>query len=413
MEFKKNILSNGLTIIGEVNPAVQSSAIGFFTRTGSRDETPEISGVSHFLEHMLFKGTEKLSAFDVNESFDRLGAKFNAFTSEENTVYYAAVLPEYLNEVTALWSQLMRPSLRDDDFNLEKNVIKEEIAMYMDLPQFDVMDKARALHFADHPCGNSVLGTNESIDAMTADQMRGYFGRRYAPNNMTVACCGNLDFDAVYDVIGSHCGSWDRVEDRRELSFFSGSMNRQSEAKANLVREHICLLSPMVSEQDERRFAAALLGIIIGDDTGSRLFWALVDTAMAECAGSQFESMDGVGALYSYLRCDPGNAEKVMDVVKKVFADLATNGVLEEELQKAKNKVLSAITIKSEQPMGRLVGLGFNWVYTQQYRSMADDVAAVKAVTVEQVNSLIREFNPCDFTMYSLGPGDNTADISK
>ena len=160
--------------------SAQSAAVGFFVRTGSRDETSQISGVSHFLEHMVFKGTENLSPFEVNELFDRTGAKFNAFTSEENTVYYAAVLPEYLADVTNLWAQLMRPSLRDEDFNIEKNVIKEEIAMYKDMPHFDVMDRARTLHFDKHPCGHSVLGSNESIDAMTAEQMREYFGRRYA-----------------------------------------------------------------------------------------------------------------------------------------------------------------------------------------------------------------------------------------
>jgi hypothetical protein len=134
-DFQQFTLDNGLTIIGEVNRKARSASVGFFVRTGARDETPHISGVSHFLEHMLFKGTDELSALEVNAAFDRLGAKFNAFTSEENTVYYAAVLPEYLLDVSGLWMQLMRPSLRDDDFEIEKNVILEEIAMYKDLPQ--------------------------------------------------------------------------------------------------------------------------------------------------------------------------------------------------------------------------------------------------------------------------------------
>ena len=147
MEFKKKILSNGLSIIGEVNKSAKSASIGFFVKTGSRDETAQINGVSHFLEHMLFKGTEKLNSQQVNEAFDKTGAQFNAFTSEETTVFYAAVMPEYLAEVTKLWIELMRPALRDEDFNIEKNVIKEEIAMYKDMPSFDVMDKCRKLYF--------------------------------------------------------------------------------------------------------------------------------------------------------------------------------------------------------------------------------------------------------------------------
>ena len=404
MEFKKHVLDNGLTIIGEISPTAQSAAIGFFTKTGARDETPEISGVSHFLEHMMFKGTDELSALEVNEAFDRIGAKFNAFTSEENTVYYAAVLPEYMGEVTTLWSKLMRPSLRDDDFNIEKNVIKEEIAMYQDLPQFDVMDKAKALHFAPHPCGNSVLGTTDSIDALTADQMRTYFADRYEPGNIVAACCGNFDFDQVCTIINDLCGSWQNQNAQRPTTFTNGTLISRRETKPTLVREHICLMSPMVSMQDERRYAGSLLGMIMGDETGSRMFWALVDSAMAEVACSQFESMDGVGAMYSYIRCNPDKAEDVMEEVKKVFAELVEKGITEDELDTAKNKVLSALTIRNEQPMGRLVGLGFNWVYLNEYRSMADNVAAVKAITVDDVNALLREFNPSNFTMYSLGP---------
>ena len=157
MEFKKKKLANGLSLIGEINKSAKSAAVGFFVRTGSRDESKQINGVSHFLEHMLFKGTEKLSAFEVNKAFDRTGAQFNATTGEENTVFYAAVLAEYLIEVTELWAKLMRPALRDEDFNIEKNVIKEEIAMYKDLPSFDVMDRCRNLHFDGHPCSKSAL----------------------------------------------------------------------------------------------------------------------------------------------------------------------------------------------------------------------------------------------------------------
>ena len=215
MEFKTKTLENGLVLIGEVNASAKSTAVGFFVKTGSRDETQQINGVSHFLEHMLFKGTDTLSAFQVNEAFDRTGAQFNAFTSEENTVYYAAVLPEYLAEVTGLWAELMRPALRDEDFDIEKNVIKEEIAMYKDQPGFDVMDQCRTLHFDGHPCGNSVLGSEESIDNLMAEQMRDYFAGRYAPNNMVMACAGHFDWDQICSVAEKACGQWqDQVTTR-------------------------------------------------------------------------------------------------------------------------------------------------------------------------------------------------------
>ena len=404
MEFKSEKLENGLVIIGEINKSAKSAAVGFFVRTGSRDETGNINGVSHFLEHMLFKGTDKLSALEVNEAFDRTGAQFNAFTSEENTVYYAAVLPEYLAEVTELWTQLMRPALRDEDFNIEKNVIKEEIAMYKDLPGFDVMERCRTLHFDGHPCGNSVLGSEESIDNLTAEQMRDYFASRYAPNNIVLACAGNFDWDEIRSLVVNSCSSWHKRTTERALSHSGGSRRKERLEKANLAREHICLMSAGVSAQDPRRFAASLLGTIIGDDVGSRFFWELVDKALAETASMQFGAMDGTGAFCSYIRCSSDNVTKVLDIVRNIFDDLIRNGVTKDELTKAKNKILSALVIKNELPMGRLVDLGFNWTYLQRYQTIEDDVGAIKAVTVDDVHSLIEQFRPGDFTQFSLSP---------
>ncbi len=404
MEFKKQILSNGLTVIGEVNKSAKSAAVGFFVKTGARDESKEINGVSHFLEHMLFKGTEKLIAFEVNEAFDRMGAQFNAFTSEENTVFYAAVLPEFLLEVTGLWIELMKPSLRDADFDIEKNVIKEEIAMYKDLPSFDVTERCRSLHFGGHPCGNSVLGSEESINNLTAEQMRTYFASRYVPNNMVLAVTGNFEWEEISRLAEMSCGRWERQNVARLLEHCAGSKKKTRIEKPNLVREHISMMSPGVSAQDPRRFAASLLGIIVGDDVGSRFFWELVDKALAETATMQLEAMDGTGIFHSYIRCSSENVSKVLDTVRDIYRNLSQNGITEEELKPAKNKVLSALVIKNELPIGRLPELGFNWIYSEQVRSVEDDINAIKAVTADDIRQLIKQLNPGDFTQFSIGP---------
>jgi predicted Zn-dependent peptidase len=404
MQFKHKKLSNGLILIGEINPSAKSAAVGYFVRTGARDETLDINGVSHYLEHMLFKGNDKLSALEVNEAFDKRGAQFNAFTSEEQTVFYAAVLPEYLIEIADLWAGLMRPALRDDDFNIEKNVIKEEIAMYQDTPTFDVIDRCRSLHFGPHNCGQSVLGTVESVDALTAEQMREYFARRYAPNNMVVACAGNFDWDRFCDTVEAVSGKWPKQKVGRELSHCEGTKQKARAEKPNVKREHICLMHNGVSAQDPRRFAASLLGMIIGDDYGSRFYWDLVDKALTEEASMQFNPMDGTGMFYCYFRCGTPNAGKVMDIAQGIFRDLAAHGVREDEISKAQNKVLSALVLKNELPMGRLVDLGFNWMYLGEYRSIEQDVEAIKAVSVEDVNRLIGEIDLTSFTQYSLGP---------
>ncbi len=404
MEFRQKTLSNGLVLIGEVNPPAKSAAVGYFVRTGARDETLDINGVSHFLEHMLFKGTERLNSFQVNEAFDSRGAQFNAFTSEEQTVFYASVLPEYLVDITSLWAELMRPALREDDFTIEKNVIKEEIAMYQDTPSFDVIDRCRNLHFGTHPCGYSVLGTVESVDGLTAEQMRAYFARRYAPNNMIVACAGSFDWDRFCGVVESASGQWPRQEVGRPLGHFEGTKQKARAEKANLKREHICLMHTGVSAQDPRRFAAALLSMIVGDDYGSRFYWDLVDKALAEEASMHFGPMDGTGLFYCYLRCGTPNAAQVMSIAEGIFRDLVSKGITGEELAKAKNKVLSALVLKNELPMGRLGDLGSNWMYLGEYRSIEQDVEAIKAVTEQDVNRLIHEIHLDSFTQYSLGP---------
>ncbi len=408
MEFKVHKLKNGLTVIGEVNKSAKSTAVGFFVRAGARDEDLKINGVSHFLEHMVFKGTEKLSPFAVNEAFDKTGAQYNAFTSEENTVFYAAVLPEYLAEITQLWIEMMRPALRTEDFNIEKQVIKEEIAMYKDQPNFDVMDRCRELYFAGHPCGHSVLGSEDCIDAMTAEQMRGYFSQRYAPNNMVAAFAGNFDWEAIRDMVEAGCSGWERFDVGRKITDTRGGRDKKRMEKANLSREHVCIVSPSVSAQSDKRFAAALLSMIVGDDVGSRFFWELVDKAIVETVSLDFAPMDGTGANYTYIRCSSENTAKAMEIVSRIFTDLTKSGVTGDELTKAKNKVLSALVIKNEIPMGRLVDLGFNWTYLGKYRLVEDDVKAVKAVTVAEINTLLKDYPLGEFAQYSLSPAQNS-----
>ncbi|MBN2020994.1 MAG: insulinase family protein [Sedimentisphaerales bacterium] len=407
MEFKVNKLKNGLTVIGEVNKSAKSSAVGFFVRTGARDENPQINGVSHFLEHMVFKGTVKLSPFEVNEAFDRTGAQYNAFTSEENTIFWAALLPEYLVEITKLWIEMMRPALRTEDFNIEKQVIKEEIAMYKDQPSYDVLDRCRTLYFGGHPCGNSVLGSVQSIEALTAEQMREYFTSRYAPNNMIAAFAGNFDWDEIRNVIETGCAAWESRDIDRKLSDTRGTRAKERLEKANLAREHICLISPSVSAQDTQRFAASLLSMIIGDSVGSRFFWELVDKAIVETASMEYSPMDGAGANFTYIRCSSENANKAMEIVGRIFAEATKAGVTENELKMAKNKVLSALVIKNELPMGRLVDLGFNWTYLRQYRTIEQDVSSIKAVAVADINALIKEYPLSEFAQFSLAPAKN------
>ena len=404
MQFKETQLDNGLKIIAELMPQARSMAMGFFVRTGSRDETPEISGTSHFLEHMMFKGTDQRSAFEVNLEFDRMGAQYNAFTSEENTVYYAAVLPEFQERILALWADLMRPALRQEDFDTEKGVICEEIAMYKDMPHFDVLDRCRRLHFDAHGCGNSVLGTVESIQALQREQMQGYFDQRYSPDNMVLACAGQVDWDKLVDQAQKLCGSWQASQAQRPLEDFGGSGQEQAVSDGKIVREHLCFITAGPSAQNPQRYAASLLANIIGDDTGSRLYWSLIDTALADAADMEYEPLDGTGAFYTYASCDPQQAPKVIEIIKDCFEQVRREGVTETELQAAKNKIASSVTLHGELPMGRLVPLGFGWTYRKAYRSLAEELEKLRAVTRADITGCLEEYSLQTVTRLGLGP---------
>ena len=208
MSFHRHELPNGLEIIAEVNPRAYSTALGFFVRAGSRDESDEVSGVSHFLEHMAFKGNDRFTPDDVNRVFDELGAQYNAATSEEMTLYYAAILPEYLPKTFELLANLLTPALRTEDFETEKQVILEEIGMYDDMPAFAILEKAMESHFAGHPLRQSVLGSVGTVSALTVDQMRSYFRDRYRAGNILLAAAGNIDWPQLVALSEQYCSGW-------------------------------------------------------------------------------------------------------------------------------------------------------------------------------------------------------------
>src|SRR5262245_61030801 len=260
MPFHSHKLPNGLTIIGESSPSARSVALGFFVRTGSRDETSEVSGVSHFLEHMAFKGSERRTAFDVNRDFDRIGADYNASTSEENTIYHAAVLPEYLPKALDVLADLLQPSIRQEDFDTEKQVIINEIGRYEDMPGWSAYDHAHRLYFSSHKLGNTILGTPASITALSREQMEAYFRRRYVAPNITVSVAGHFDWPAVVDLIEKQCSNWPSTPaPRTDLGETPGSGQSAVVTREKVSQEYVFLMSPGPMARSPLRHAADLL----------------------------------------------------------------------------------------------------------------------------------------------------------
>jgi predicted Zn-dependent peptidase len=405
MPFHQHKLSNGLTVIGETSPAAKSASVGFFVRTGSRDETPDVAGVSHFLEHMVFKGTPRRTAADVNREFDRIGADYNAFTSEENTVFHAAVLPEYLPQAVDLLADILRPSLRQDDFDTEKNVIIEEIGMYEDQASWAAYDRAKQLHFAGHPLGNTILGTPESITILTRDQMAAYHARRYVAPNVTVAAAGRFDFDKLVEMVGKSCGGWESGSVGRDgVCEAAGSKQSRVVTKDRFLQEQIVLMSPGPAANDPLRYAASTLALIVGDDSGSRLYWALVDAGLAEGADTGFHEFEGAGAFLTMVSCDPERAAENLEVVRGILKAVRQDGVTAEELQQAKSKIGSRVVRGNERPAGRMQAIGAAWIYLGRYRTVDEDLAAFDAVTLDSIRQVLDRYPIDETTTLALGP---------
>jgi predicted Zn-dependent peptidase len=404
LEFHEARLPNGLQIIAENSPGVHSVALGFFVRTGSRDESDEVSGVSHFLEHMAFKGTARHSADDVNRVFDEVGAKYNASTSEEVTLFYAAILPEYLPQTFDLLADIIHPALRQDDFDMEKKVILEEIGMYDDQPTYTAYENLMQTHFAGHPLGRSVLGTNESIGALSCQQMRAYHQKRYAAGNIVLAVAGKFDWAEVLNLAHDHCDGWSAGGGQRSRIDVRPGGGLKLVTRASSLQQHVMQMAPAPSADDPRRYAADILSVIVGDDTGSRLFWELVDPGHAETAEVAYNEFDGSGAYMTYFSCAPDQTRPNLERVRAIFDDINRNSVTEIELAQARSKVASRIVLRSERPMGRLSSLGHNWVHRNEYRRVEDDLETLRNIRLADIHALLDSFPLSQLTTSTVGP---------
>jgi predicted Zn-dependent peptidase len=404
MPFHHTTLPNGLEVVAELNDDVYSVAFGFYVKTGARDETAEVSGVSHFLEHMAFKGTERFSAEDVNRIFDEYGVDYNAMTGEESTVFYSSVLPEYLAPVFEIQSGILFPTLRQEDFDVEKKVILEEIGMYEDQPSSVAYDRAMQLHFRGHDLGQSILGSAASVSALTSDQMRTYHAAHYRAGNIVLAVAGNTDWTTVLDLAQKHCGNWPAGAGTRTLELAKPSPQAEFVLKDQCQQEQIIQLAPAPDCTDPRRYAAELLTVIIGDDTNSRLYWELVDPGLAESAECGYSEFEGVGTYLTFLSGAPESTRDNLDRITRMYEEVNAHGVTLDELEQAKNKIATRIVLRGERPMGRLSSLGGNWLVRREYRTIEDDLTTVRSVSLDDIRQLLKEFPLQQTTTVGVGP---------
>ena len=397
-EFKQATLANGLRVVAEVDPRGYSMAMGYFVRAGSRNELDAQSGLSHFLEHMMFKGTSRRSAQDVNRELDELGGQGNAYTTEEHTAYYAPVLPKFQDRLVDLLTDLMTPVLDEEEFKTEKDVILSEIAKYDDQPPFGGFERAMEVYFSPRGIGRRVLGTTESIEEMTAERMRDYFCTRYRPENIVLAATGNVDFDGLVAEAEKRTATW---SDRQAIETLQpddpeslpiGIELTQRVEIPDAMQAYAIQIGPGPSSRSKERYAARLLATVLGDEGGSRLFWELIDTGRAEVATCWPQEFSDRGAWFTYLVCAPEDLDANRRSIEAIVTDLIERGISADELERAINKTCAGYIMQSEQPINRLFAVGSRLLMHDEYINLDDSLANIRSIDIAAVSETAKQY---------------------
>jgi predicted Zn-dependent peptidase len=404
--FVETRLSNGLRIVMEIMPNLRSAAAGFLVNTGSRDEPLELAGVSHFLEHMCFKGTPRRSWRAINIAFDEMGSYYNAFTSKERTFYFGWVPAAETERQIELLADMMRSALPPDEFEVERGVILEEIAMSKDAIEHLVWDLIHEKLCPGHPLSWSVLGTEASIKAMTRDRMYAYFQQRYSPANIIFIAAGRIDPDRVVAAVERFCGDWPRVEpdDRRAPPAFKTGTVTQQAVRFNQQAIGVIFPAPPAGHPDAE-VARALAGALGGDN--SRFFWQIIQKGLAHQADVYWLAYGDCGMMVLDGLCVPENAEAFTRALQAEAAKISREGAFEAELQRVKNKRRTSLATESEAAYHRLMQVAEDVCDYDHPRTVKERLAAIDAVTVERVKKYLQAWPiEGEGLFVSLGPRD-------
>ena len=397
-EFRETTLANGLRIAAEVDGRGYSAALGYFVRAGSRDEVDSESGLSHFLEHMMFKGTERRTAADVNRELDELGGQSNAYTSEEQTVYYATVLPKFQDRIVDLLTDMLSPTLDEQEFETERQVILEEIAKYEDQPPFGAFERAMEVHFGPRGLGRRILGTTESIQTMQASAMRDYFHRRYRPENIVLAATGNIDFDGLVAEVEKRTADWasrplnpaPAADDAQSMP--EGISLDTAIAIPGVHQAYLVRIAPGPNMRSKDRYAARALASILGDEGGSRLFWELIDSGRAEVATVWPHEFMDAGAWFTYMVCAPEDAGSNCRLMDDIVQRTMQLGVEADELSQTLSKATAGCIMQSERPSNRLFGIGSRWLTCGEYLSTDDTLDQLRSIELEDIANAAQSY---------------------
>jgi len=396
--IKKYTCQNGVRIVLENIPTVRSAAIGVWIKTGSRNETPELNGVSHFLEHMFFKGTTTRNAREIAESFDSIGGQVNAFTSKEYTCYYAKVMDNHASYALEILADMFFNSTFDgEELKKEKNVVYEEIKMYEDTPDDIVHDLLSKAVYENHPLGYPILGTENTLETFNSDTLKKYVHDMYTPDKVVVSIAGNVDEKLIQEV-ENYFGSYQGGEERLELvkpSFHENRITRKKDTE----QAHLCLGYKGLEIGNDKTYSLITLNNILGGSMSSRLFQDVREQrGLAYSVYSYHSSYQDSGMVTVYGGTGTNQLDSLYETIQETLDTLKRDGITEKELRNSKEQLKGSLMLSLESTNSRMSRNGKNELMLGEHRSLDDIIIKIDAVTEDTVNELANQI----FTEHSL-----------
>ena len=419
--INRTTLDCGLRIITDTDATVRSASVGYFVNIGSRDEAPAEAGASHFLEHVLFKGTSRRNSKEISSSIENLGGGINAYTTNEFTSFYAKVVDEDLPLAVDVLSDVITSAVvTNEEFETERNVVFQEMAMRDDDPQDCAEEAFGSAFWGDHPLGVSILGTKESMSAITRDQIFNYYKSHYKPEAMVVSAAGNINHDKFVDLVKENLlrdnflvgGQQPKARDY--APFTPQPKMRVNIHNGNFEQTNLFLGLEGVGRKDPRSTALKVLTIAIGSGMSSRLFQEIREKrGLVYSVDGLVRRYVGSGYFAIYAGCAPDKADEVIKVAREILNDVAANGITDEEFSRGKNAVRAGVLLAGEDSAYRMDRIGSSEIWDGYAKSPDEMMSDLNLVTKEQVEEIARQFFTRPLTLGLAGPKADAAALEE
>ncbi len=420
--MSKTTLPSGLRIVTEEVSTVRSAAVGIWVNVGSRDETPSVAGASHFLEHLLFKGTKRRNAMEISSSIEAVGGEMNAFTGKEYTCFYARVIDTDLPLAIDVVSDLITSSIiKSEDVDSERNVVLEEIAMRDDDPSDLVHDLFLETFYGDTPLGRPILGTIDSMKSMSRNSVFNYYKKRYQPEDLVVAVAGNVKHKNVAKMV-EQALSKDSFLDVPDKEFHTRAASKSKvngHHKVGIIERkseqaHLLMGVEGVDRNDERRFALSILASALGGGMSSRLFQEIREKrGLAYSVYAYVQQFAGSGSLAFYAGCHPSKAVEVTQIIRDVTHDVAANGLTDEEIRRAKGAVSGSLVLSQEDTGSRMSRIGKSELVYGSIMGFDEILKRIELVTPDEIRALVSDILPRPSTLGIVGPFKSATKFEK